>query len=231
MNNEIKSELFSHGVDIVRFVDISNYPIEQTLGFDRAILFCMVLSKKYVADFLSGKPFDWNNDEYLYKEKKVEDLADWIAGYIQRKGFRAHSQSDGSNKKSGYIEQAYIDPEMTQGISILPQKAIARASGLGFIGKNNLLVTEEYGSAITMCSVLTDAPITPENFPIIESKCGKCNVCVEKCDANALLGNEWTASRSRDDLVDVSKCNCALKCMMECPWTIRYIRELKGGKK
>ena len=104
----------------------------------------MSLSKKYILDIRSGKDIDYDNDEYLIKELKIEKLADWLAEYIHRKGFNALSQSEASNLKTGYIEQAYVDPELRQGISFLPLKAIARLGGLGFIGKSNLLVTEEY---------------------------------------------------------------------------------------
>ena len=74
--------------------------------------------------------FDYDNDEYLTKELKVEKMADWLADYIYRKGFNALSQSEESNLNTGYIEQAYIDPELRQGISFLPLKAIARLGGL-----------------------------------------------------------------------------------------------------
>ncbi len=46
MNDELKSILYNKGVDIVRFVDISEFPINQTHGFSKAILFCIGLSKK-----------------------------------------------------------------------------------------------------------------------------------------------------------------------------------------
>ena len=45
MNNQIKQELYNRGVDIVRFVDISAFPEEQMNGFNKAVLFCMALSK------------------------------------------------------------------------------------------------------------------------------------------------------------------------------------------
>jgi len=186
----------------------------------------MILSEKYLTDVRNGKEIDYDNDEYLTKELKIEKLADSLADYIIKKGFKALSQSEESNLKNGYIEQAYIDPELRQGISYLPLKAIAWIGGLGFIGKSNLLVTEEYGSAFAMCAVLTDAPVLTENLPIVESKCGPCEVCIINCPQNALLGNEWTISGGRESVVDVSKCgSCVLRCMVFCPWTVKYASE------
>ena len=222
MNEEIERELLKRGAGIVRFVDISGFDHDMTLGYSRAILFCLVLSKDYLVGLQNGQPMDYDNDEYLTKERNVEDLADWLAEFVQQKGYNAHSQSEKSNMEHGYIERAYIDPELQQGISILPQKSIARVAGLGFIGKNNLLITKDYGCALCLCSVLSDAPVVTENHPLIQSECGGCTVCVENCPGAALHGNEWTISGGRESLVDVAKCCCALQCMIVCPWTVEY---------
>ncbi|MBR0308972.1 MAG: epoxyqueuosine reductase, partial [Mogibacterium sp.] len=49
-----------------------------------------------------------------------------------------------------------VDEDFNSG---LPHKTVATRAGLGWIGKNNLLVTPEYGSAIRISSLLTDAPL------------------------------------------------------------------------
>ena len=49
----------------------------------------------------------------------------------------------------------------------LPHKTVATRAGLGWIGKNCLLVTKEYGSAVRLSSLLTDAPLpagTPDDI-------------------------------------------------------------------
>ena len=71
MNDEIERELLERGANIVRFVDISSFPEKQTLGFDKAILFCMTLSKKYILDMLNNMPVD-ENGEFLIKEQNVD---------------------------------------------------------------------------------------------------------------------------------------------------------------
>lgn len=227
MNDEIINELFKREADEVYFVDISNLPKEQTLGFDKAIIFFMVLSKEYITDKLNsvtleGVPYEESTDEFLIKEQKAEELADWLSGYLKQKGYNTHSQSEKNNSKSGYIESVYIDPNLQQGISILPQKAIARIAGLGFIGKNNLLITEEYGCALCMCSMLTNAPVVTKNRNPVPSKCGTCEICAKNCPASALHNKEWTLEGGRESIFDVSKCCCALKCLVLCPWTQRY---------
>ncbi|MCL2499764.1 MAG: epoxyqueuosine reductase [Defluviitaleaceae bacterium] len=225
MNEKIRSELVKRGADIVKFVDITTFPKTQTMGLDKAIIFCMALSKKYIIDVIQNGIPPVEKDEYLLKEHNVEALADWLADYIRQKGYNAHSQSEKSNAENGYIERAYINPNLTQGVSILPQKSIARIAGMGFIGKNNLFITKEYGCAFCMCSVLTNMPVTTENRPVIILQCGTCDECVKNCPTKAIHGNTWDIGGGRESLVDVSKCCCALKCMIACPWTLKYANQ------
>lgn len=225
MNIELVNVLRKKGVDIIRFVDVSEFPSDQATKFPNAILLCITLSKEFILAMHNNLPIEY--DEFLPKEQKVEEIADWLAEYIREKGYNAISQSEQSNRTFGYIESGYSDPRLEQGISAIPQKAIARLAGLGFIGKSNLLVTEEYGSAFCMCSVLTDAPLIPEHYSLVTSRCGNCKTCFEICPSKAILGNEWTQSGGREALVDVSKCCCPLKCMTSCPWTLKYARSSK----
>jgi epoxyqueuosine reductase QueG len=64
-------------------------------------------------------------------------------------------------------------------------KDAAALAGIGPIGKNNLLLTEVYGSQIRLRALATDAALLIGN-PINESKyCKECNICQESCPANA----------------------------------------------
>lgn len=213
MDVEIQTALHEQGADIVRFVDISHLPSEQTQGFTKAIIFTIPLSKEFISGVYNNVPIQ--NDEYLEKDEKVNNLAEWLAGFIQEKGYAAYAQSEKNNMHSGYYDNATRT-------SNLPHKTIARLAGLGFIGKNNLLISEEYGCAFCMCTVLTDAPITTENYPLSTTKCGSCEACKKVCPGKAIKGYEWTENGGRDSIIDVFKCCCPLKCMIYCPWTLKY---------
>ncbi len=227
MNNEIKCILEQKGIDIVRFVDISSISSKATKGFNKAVLLCNALSKQFILNMHNNLPIDIENDEFLKKEKKIEELADWLAEYIKDKGYSACSQSEKNNMEQGQIEKAYINPEAQQGISTLPHKIIAYFAGLGFIGKNNLLITEQFGCALVMCSVLTNAPLSTQSYTLIPPKCGNCNICTKVCIKGAIKGIEWEQNIKREVMIDVSKCCCALKCMINCPFTLKYARSQK----
>jgi len=218
MNSEIRTVLLGKGVELVRFVDISCLPKIQTLGFQRAILLCIGLSKEFI--LATRNEIKTEHDEFAEKENYTDGLADWLAISLQQKGYRSFSQSEKSIDQNG-------DYDEKEKSTRLPHKTIARLAGLGFIGKNNLIISDKYGCAFSMCTVLTDAPVTPEYFPIIESKCGSCDICKKICPAHAIHGNKWSENKGRDEIVDVYKCSCTLKCMVNCPHSLKYALALE----
>lgn len=66
----------------------------------------------------------------------------------------------------------------------LPERYIAALSGIGFIGKNNLLITEKYGSYVFLGEIITDLEI--EYDKPSESKCGDCRLCQNGCPTGAI---------------------------------------------
>jgi epoxyqueuosine reductase len=66
----------------------------------------------------------------------------------------------------------------------LSHKHVARAAGLGWIGRNNLLVNEKFGSRIRLITILTDLPLVI-NVPSSKD-CGSCQDCLKVCPAAAI---------------------------------------------
>jgi len=69
----------------------------------------------------------------------------------------------------------------------LSHKHVARAAGLGWIGRNNLLVNEQFGSRIRLITILTDLPLVID--PPLTKDCGSCHDCLSVCPARAI--KEW----------------------------------------
>jgi epoxyqueuosine reductase len=63
-------------------------------------------------------------------------------------------------------------------------KAIARLAGLGWRGRNNLLVTPRLGAQVRLSTILTDFPLTPDHP--LEADCGSCRRCAAVCPAKAI---------------------------------------------
>jgi len=66
----------------------------------------------------------------------------------------------------------------------LSHKHLAQAAGLGWIGRNNLLVNEQLGSRIRLVTILTDIPLVTS--PPAIKDCGSCLACLSLCPAGAI---------------------------------------------
>ena len=215
MLNELVSELNIRGANFVKTVDICMLSANQNRGYSVALLIGIVLSPGYI--FRLSKENILDKSEFSETENSADKLAEWTADFINAKGYKAFAQSERNLCLHGFYD------EMTK-TTPLPHKVIAIMAGLGWIGKNNLLVTQEYGSATCMCTVLTNAPLPTENTPIVMPKCGKCSVCKSVCQADVIHGSTWKIGMNRDLIVDVYHCDSCLKCLINCPWTQKYMR-------
>lgn len=215
MLNELISELKSRRVNFVKVVDISMLSVNENRGYRVAILIGVALNPCYI--FRLSKENILDCSEFSKQEHDIDKLAEWVADFIKAKGYKAYAQSE-RNLLNGFYD---IDTKTTP----LPHKKIAMLAGLGWIGKSNLLVTQEYGSALCMSSVMTNAPLPTQNKPILGSICGECNVCIDICPAKVIHDSKWEAGINRDLLIDVYHCETCLKCLVNCLWTQKYIKK------
>lgn len=75
----------------------------------------------------------------------------------------------------------------------LPERYIAYLSGIGFIGKNNMLITKEYGSYVFLGEIITDLELTPDfqerNHEMLlkYEECGEeCTLCFDECPTKSI---------------------------------------------
>ena len=58
------------------------------------------------------------------------------------------------------------------------------APGVGFYGKNTMLITREHGSWVVLGTLVTDVEI--EATPPLDLDCGRCTLCIDACPTGAL---------------------------------------------
>tara|TARA_B110000459_G_C16610583_1_gene495889 strand:+ start:2195 stop:3127 length:933 start_codon:yes stop_codon:yes gene_type:complete len=74
-------------------------------------------------------------------------------------------------------------------------RAWAKKSGLGWVGKNGMLINKKQGSFFFLAEIILDLELAYDN-PVIDH-CGTCTACVDACPTEAILPNK---------VVDGSKC-------------------------
>ncbi len=115
-------------------------------------------------------------------------------------------------ERSGYAALPVPASKIVRGLkwrSFISHKAIARAAGVGWIGKSLLLVTPQFGPRIRLATILTDMPL--ETGEPVKNRCGKCRSCIESCIVGALKDSEFEEYPVREDVFDVERCAAKLK--------------------
>ena len=107
--------------------------------------------------------------------------------------------------------------------SIVSQKHIAQAAGLGTIGRHSLLITLEFGSMVWLGAVLCEQNLEPDKMK--EPLCNNCNLCVDICPVNALENPEikqqscWDFAFGDDEEEQVWRIACH-RCRDICPYNL-----------
>lgn len=220
---QIRDLLLERGADLVGFCDVSDIG---EAGFPFGISIGVRVPEHIVREIGDGPTAAYHrayHDINTQLDALVCEGAEWLTAA----GFAAH----------GITRENVIT--MPGNRTRLPHKTLAVRSALGWIGKNNLLITPQYGGAIRLSSLLTDAPLTPAG-DLMESLCGACEICRLACPARAIYGNHWHPESDRDDLFQMERCEatadrlceerfgvpdagiCGI-CFAQCPFTLRYV--------
>jgi len=177
-NRLIEDWLKEFHIDILGFGHMSLYDIDlvqidnnlkERLPY--AISFGLVLSKAVMATVIDGP-----NLLYLHHYRQLNYRLDMAAYILSKKieemgfnalPFAASQLVDWKNQK------AHIS-----------HKKIGVISGIGWIGRNNLLIHPIFGAQVRYNTVLTDMPLQVNETKAFS--CGACNACVNVCPAGSI---------------------------------------------
>jgi len=226
ISKDLKEKLLSKGASVVGYADLSCLPRENTKGYNYGILIGVCIKPEVLLGITNGPTLEYY-EEYKRLNRILNELDEYAAEILKDKGFSAYPK---------VLSNVEIDEKTRR--TELPHKTVATRAGVGWIGKCALLVTEQFGSAIRISSVLTDASLET-GIPITKSKCGDCLECKKACPAGAVSGENWDVNKDRDDFYNAFDCRktarertykiglaeslCGL-CILKCPWTERYLR-------
>ena len=77
----------------------------------------------------------------------------------------------------------------------IAEKSYAARAGIGWIGRNSLLVTPSHGSMLHLGELIIDDEVDMYDSPIKSIGCGECRRCIEACPNGAILENRTIDTR------------------------------------
>ena len=175
--SELKKISKDSGADLFGVADISkirskfNLNEEALEGLGRAISLGLRLSSAILKG-IEDHPTKLYYHHYRSVNMFLDQMALRLSGIIQNKGYLAMP-----------IAASQIVDWQKQN-SQLSHKEIGYLAGLGWIGRNNLLVNERFGSQFRLVTILTDLDILPDKPT--KKDCGDCFKCISVCPAGAI---------------------------------------------
>ena len=204
VNILLKRIVEDHHIDLLGIADIREYENELTSyggeivkGFDFGISLGIVLPDSIV-DGLENR-FDKNISSLYYTHSyniindRLNIISSIVSSFLNKNGYKT--------LPIPASERTDID----NAIPTISHRMIARLSGLGWIGKSCLLITQDFGPRVRLVSVLTNAPLKATGS-IIEQECNSCVECVKICPAKAITGKNFNTGDARSVLFDFKKC-------------------------
>jgi len=161
-----------------------------------------VTNRAYVARYARGR------DYHKLIRKRLQKLAQRIESAVGEFGYRA------------FVDSAPV-----------LERALAEKAGLGWIGKNTMLINKQAGSWFFLGELFTDLPLPVDSQD--DDHCGSCNACLDICPTDAFVApNQLDARRCISYLTIESKkaipeelrplmgnrvfgCD---DCQLICPW-------------
>jgi epoxyqueuosine reductase QueG len=165
------------GFDLVGVADISGLRDGFLLERETRDRFPLAVSLgKRLGDAVLEDIRDRPTALYLHHYRQANYFLDrgafLLADRIQRRGFAALPIA-ASQIVDWEDQRAHVS-----------HKHVGRAAGLGWWGRNNLLVNPELGSRFRLVTVLTDMPL--EAGAPLDRDCGPCRACIAACPAGAI---------------------------------------------
>ena len=124
---------------------------------ENSLLFKQSKNMAYISHYARGR------DYHKLIRKRLETLARKITAKTYRHGYRAFTDS-----------------------APILERALAEKAGVGWIGKNTMLINKSAGSWFFLGELFTDIPL-PVDEPTT-ANCGTCSACIEACPTNAFVG-------------------------------------------
>lgn len=204
----LKEFILSTDADILEFVKLPQDLIFQGAGiiYDNAIILAMEMSEEDINKAPSQDTMDMVMETY----DSLGIAANKIAEFLRVHGFSAQADHP------------------LGGLVLFPP--LAHKAGIGWVGRNGLLITPDFGPRVRLAAVYTsiqDLPfVDSNNHEWIEDYCNECGLCIDQCPAGAILEEVIVHDTGQVSRVDQDPCfkyfvqyyGCSV-CIKACPFS------------
>jgi epoxyqueuosine reductase len=158
-------------------------------------------SRGVVARYARGE------DYHLVMKARLKDLLGWIRQEARRRGL--------AEDVRGF---PYVDT------GPILERELGQRAGLGWFGKNTMLIHPRRGSYFFLGTLLLDLELPPDE-PFEADRCGSCRACLDACPTGALLGRNEAGA----PVMDARRCISYLTIELKGPIP-RDLRPLVGNR-
>ncbi len=214
--NELRTFAQSHGVNPLEFVKLPRDLIFQHMGvlYDNAMILAMEMDQELIDKAPSQETMNMVFETY----DALGIAANKIAEFLRANGYAAQADHP------------------LGGLVLFPP--LAQKAGIGFVGKNGLLITPEFGPRVRLAAVYTSI----ENLPFAEQNdhswiadyCSSCGLCIRGCPPRAILNESIIHDTGQTTNIKQAECfeyflrnyGCSL-CIKVCPFSKKSYSDIK----
>jgi epoxyqueuosine reductase len=196
--HQIKTKILDWGADLVGIADVKSLDGLKTIPgdlldpFETAISIAVQLPVSIFQPIIEA-PTPGYASVYQTANRLLDDIVFKASRELQKAGYYALP----------IPASQILDRENWYGA--ISHKAVARMAGLGWQGKNLLLITPEFGSRVRLATLLVQAPLTVDGP--IKNRCGACMNCRDSCPAKAIKGvNTESHYSHRNEALHFDRC-------------------------
>jgi epoxyqueuosine reductase len=157
-------------------------------------------------------------ENYYAPDEAADLVAPRVAKYARGEDYhrvtldRLDRLAEWLRQRGATVAHPYVDA------GPVPERELAQRAGLGWIGKNTMLIRPGAGSFCFIGTIFTDLPLPPDP-PFETDHCGSCTRCLEACPTGALV---------EPRVLDATRCISYLTIEQRGPIPAERVAQLSG---